>query len=157
MKYPSGSNHKRRDDSGSSVYLMRYGNHELRFNTLYTHKPTQKTRVRELSPSPGKRNTDRSVEIKKLHHKYHVTNKIRDLYRLRFSLYISIHMKLSACSYHVERAHFKRKSPVALPTTEAAFVACPCKSRTHDRTPVQRYKNYYTVCLFTRDRKIAKN
>jgi len=62
----------------------------------------------ELPPSPGERNTDRSCEIKELHHKYHVTHKIRDLYRSRvsLSLYISVHTKLSARSCHVEMARW---------------------------------------------------
>jgi len=60
----------------------------------------------ELPPSPGERNTDRSGEIKELHHKYHVTHNIHDLYRSRGSLYISVHTKLSVLSCHVERARW---------------------------------------------------
>ena len=60
----------------------------------------------ELQPSPAERNTDGSGEIKELHHKYHVTHKIRDLYRSRLSLYISIYTKLSVRSCHVERARW---------------------------------------------------
>ena len=60
----------------------------------------------ELPPCPTRRNTDSSGEIKELHYKYHVTHKTRDLYRSRVSLYISIHMKLSARSCNVERAVF---------------------------------------------------